>query len=136
MNITIKHIDAFTDAPMQGNPAGVVLHGDGLTDPMMQGIAAEMALSETAFLLPPTATGADVRLRWFTPVNEVPLCGHATVATFHAVAEERLQGTGDHPRKTLRVETRSGILPVTIDRGGSGTTIHFGLPLPHFRPGY
>jgi trans-2,3-dihydro-3-hydroxyanthranilate isomerase len=136
MTITIKHVDAFTDTPLQGNPAGVVLHGEGLTDAMMQGIASEMALSETAFLLPPTATGADVRLRWFTPVNEVRLCGHATVATFHAVAEERLHGTGGQARKALRVETRSGILPVAVDRDKDGTTVHFGLPLPRFRPGY
>jgi PhzF family phenazine biosynthesis protein len=136
MNITVKQIDAFTDVPMQGNPAGVVLHGEGLTDPMMQAIACEMAVSETAFLLPPTATGADVRLRWFTTTGEVPLCGHATVATFHAVAEERLFGTGEQTRRLLRVETRSGILPVAVAPEQQGTRIHLGLPLPRFRPGY
>jgi PhzF family phenazine biosynthesis protein len=134
--ISVKHVDAFTDAPMQGNPAGVVLRGDGLTDGMMQGIAAEMSLPETAFVLPPTATGADMRLRWFTPVNEVPLCGHATVAAFHAIAEEGLHGTGEHPCRAFRVETRSGILPVTVERDTAKTTVCFGLPLPHFRPGY
>ena len=136
MNITIKHVDAFTDTPLHGNPAGVVLHGEGLTDAMMLGIAQEMALSETAFLLPPTANGADVRLRWFTPVNEVPLCGHATVATFHAVAEEKLYGTADQARRDFRVETRSGILPVAVVRGSPGATIHFGLPIPAFQPGF
>lgn len=136
MTITIKHIDAFTDVPLQGNAAAVVLHGEGLTDPMMQHIAREMALSETAFLLPPTATGADVRLRWFTPGGEVPLCGHATVATFHAVAEEKLLGTADQPRRVFRVETRSGILPVVVDQSGTAATVHFGLPLPHFQAAY
>jgi trans-2,3-dihydro-3-hydroxyanthranilate isomerase len=136
MNISIKHIDAFTDTPLQGNPAAVVLRGEGLTDVMMQKIAQEMALSETAFLLPPTATGADLRLRWFTPAGEVPLCGHATVATFHAVAEERLHGTADQPRRQFRVETRSGILPVAVQQGAGGATIHFGLPLTRFQQGY
>jgi len=136
MNIIIKQIDAFTAKPLQGNPAAVVLHGEGLTDAMMQEIAQEMALSETAFLLPPTATGADLRLRWFTPANEVPLCGHATIATFHAVAEERLHGTGEQARKNFRVETRSGILPVLVERGTRGTTVHFGLPIPRFQPGH
>lgn len=136
MIISIKQVDAFTDTPLQGNPAAVVLHAEGLTDAMMQGIAQEMALSETAFLLPPTATGADLRLRWFTPANEVALCGHATVATFHAVAEERLHGTGEQARRNFRVETRSGILPVAVHKETSGTTVHFGLPVPNFRPGY
>lgn len=136
MTLTIKQVDAFTDTPLQGNPAGVVLHGEGLTDPMMQGIAGEMALSETAFLLPPTVTGADVRLRWFTPAGEVPICGHATIATFHAVCEERLYGTADQVRKNFRVETRSGILPVSVEQGPPGTRVCFGLPLPKFQPGY
>jgi len=93
-------------------------------------------LPETAFLLPPTANGADLRLRWFTPANEVPLCGHATVATFHAVAEERLHGTAEHARRDFRVETRSGILPVAVVQGSPGATIHFGLPVPSFQPGF
>jgi PhzF family phenazine biosynthesis protein len=145
MDITIKQVDAFTDSPLQGNPAAVVLHGEGLTDAMMQSIAQEMALSETAFLLPPTANGADLRLRWFTPGAEVPLCGHATVATFHAVAEERLHGTAEQARRAFRVETRSGILPVTVvqsaqgppgAQSGPGATVHFGLPVPHFQPAF
>jgi PhzF family phenazine biosynthesis protein len=136
MIISIKQVDAFTDTPLQGNPAAVVLHAEGLTDAMMQGIAQEMALSETAFLLPPTATGADLRLRWFTPASEVALCGHATVATFHAVAEERLHGTGEQARRNFRVETRSGILPVAVHQEATGTTVHFGLPVPNFRQGY
>jgi PhzF family phenazine biosynthesis protein len=136
MIITIKHVDAFTDTPLEGNPAAVVLRAEGLTDPMMQRIANEMALSETAFVLPPTATGADLRLRWFTPTGEVQLCGHATIATFHAVAEERLYGTGAQTRRAFRVETRSGVLPVVVEQGSPGSTIRFGLPLPRFHPGY
>ena len=136
MIISIKQVDAFTDTPLQGNPAAVVLHAEGLTDGMMQGIAQEMAVSETAFLLPPTATGADLRLRWFTPSNEVALCGHATIATFHAVAEEHLYGTGEQARRMFRVETRSGILPVTVQQGTAGATIHFGLPVAHFQQGH
>jgi len=66
MRIGIKQVGAFMDTPLTGNPADVVLHAEGLTDREMQAIAAEMALSETAFLLPPTGGNADVRLRWFT----------------------------------------------------------------------
>jgi PhzF family phenazine biosynthesis protein len=113
-----------------------VLHAEGLTDAMMQGIAEEMALSETAFLLPPTATGADLRLRWFTPSNEVALCGHATIATFHAVSEEHLYGTGEQARRMFHVETRSGILPVAVQQGTGGATIHFGLPVAYFQQGH
>jgi trans-2,3-dihydro-3-hydroxyanthranilate isomerase len=134
MQIGIKQVDAFTDIPLTGNPAGVVLHAEGLTDREMQAIAAEMALSETAFLLPPTSGDADVRLRWFTTTKEVPLCGHATIATFHAMAEEGEHGTDRAGETAFRVETRSGILPVCVDKGAAGITVHFGLLVAKFRP--
>jgi trans-2,3-dihydro-3-hydroxyanthranilate isomerase len=91
-NIPIVQIDAFTSQPFGGNPAAVVLDAAGLSDALMQSIAKEMNLSETAFLTPPTraavgAVGADYRLRWFTPGAEVTFCGHATVATGHALYE-------------------------------------------------
>ena len=74
MKIRLKQIDAFTDTPLTGNPAGVVVQADGLTDAQMQQIAREMAVSETAFVLPPSTPAAQLRLRWFTPGAEVPLC--------------------------------------------------------------
>src|SRR5438067_13631590 len=99
-------VDAFTTEPFTGNPAGVVPHADGLSDRDMQRIAREMNLSETAFVLPSAAPGAAMRLRYFTPATEVPLCGHATVATFHLLAE---LGTLRAPT-ALRIETKAGVL--------------------------
>ncbi len=84
--IPILQIDAFTSQPFGGNPAGVVLDARGLRDEEMQAIAKEMNLAETAFLTP-AEKGGDYRLRWFTPGVEVTFCGHATVATGHAMHE-------------------------------------------------
>ena len=84
--IPIVQIDAFTDRAFGGNPAAVVLDAQGISDADMQSIAREMNLSETAFLTP-SEKGADYRLRWFTPGAEVTFCGHATVATGHAMHE-------------------------------------------------
>src|ERR1035438_1546813 len=84
--IPIVQIDAFTDRAFGGNPAAVVLDAQGISDADMQSIAREMNLSETAFLTP-SQEGADYRLRWFTPGAEVTFCGHATVATGHAMRE-------------------------------------------------
>jgi trans-2,3-dihydro-3-hydroxyanthranilate isomerase len=130
--IIIRQVDAFTTTPLSGNPAGVVTRGgESLTDAQMQAVAREMNVAETAFLLPPTHLEADVRIRWFTPETEVPLCGHATVASFHAAAEEGSWGlTGDGVR-TLRLECLSGVLPLEVTkRSGETPTIRMGLPDP------
>src|SRR5689334_23407180 len=107
----IRIIDAFTEQPFGGNPAGVVvLDGPDFPDePWMQAVAAEVSLSETAFLHPLEADGeADYALRWFTPAVEVALCGHATLATAHA-----LQSPG-----LVRFATRSGVLTASTDAQG------------------
>ncbi len=132
MHIRIKQVDAFTEAPLTGNPAGVVTDASGLTDQQMQAVAREMAVPETAFIVPPTVPGATIRIRWFTPSVEVNLCGHATVAAFHALAEEGLHGMAAPGTYPFAAETRSGILPVTVAKGESGIEVHFGLPLPEF----
>ncbi len=80
-------VDAFTDTPFGGNPAAVCLDIDDLSDSAMARIAAEMNLSETAFVYAPDG-GGQRRLRWFTPVAEVPLCGHATLASAHVLLRE------------------------------------------------
>lgn len=80
--MNIFQVDAFTDNPFKGNPAGVCLIDRERPDSWMQGIAAEMNLSETAFLLKERANSA-FQLRWFTPTTEVSLCGHATLASAH-----------------------------------------------------
>ena len=79
-------VDAFTDTPFGGNPAAVCLEIDDLSDSAMARIAAEMNLSETAFVYRPDQ--GERRLRWFTPVAEVPLCGHATLASAHVLLRE------------------------------------------------
>ena len=130
--IRIKQVDAFTTTPHTGNPAGVVLNGKDLTEQHMQAIAREMSLSETAFVLPPTKQDADVRIRWFTPTNEVPLCGHATIASFHSLAEEGEMGMKDEGQHHFRLETASGVLPIDVNKNHDLTSIMLGLKLPTF----
>ncbi|MFY9116132.1 MAG: PhzF family phenazine biosynthesis protein [Bacteroidales bacterium] len=81
---TIYQVDAFTAEPFKGNPAGVMLVDEGMTAGRMQRIAAEMNLSETAFSQPRAEGFA---IRYFTPTTEVPLCGHATLASAHIIYE-------------------------------------------------
>ena len=111
----IRIIDAFTDRPFAGNPAAVcLLDADTWPDEAwMQQVAAEMHLSETAFAHPlPASADADWALRWFTPEVETNLCGHATLATAHAMHRDR--GTPG----TVRFMSRSGVLVAhTADDG-------------------
>lgn len=131
--IKIKQIDAFTTTPFTGNPAGVVTSGSGLTVKQMRLIAREMNLSETAFVLPHRTPAADIGIRWFTPAAEVDLCGHATIASFHALAEEEKYGMTRYGNYAFNVETRSGILPVNVvKKSGQKTLISFGLPIPEY----
>ncbi|WP_413797741.1 PhzF family phenazine biosynthesis protein [Streptomyces iranensis] len=114
----IRIVDAFTDRPFAGNPAGVVLlDTDAFPDDhWLQQVAAEVNLAETAFAHPlPRAAEADWALRWFTPVTEAPMCGHATLATTH-VLKVTGAATG-----TVRFATLSGVLSATADDGGSIT---------------
>jgi PhzF family phenazine biosynthesis protein len=104
-------VDAFTEEPMTGNPAGVVPDADGLDDDQLGAIAAELGASETAFLT--DSDTADRRVRYFTPTNEVDLCGHATIAS-HAYLFER--GHVDAGEHTL--ETNVGELTITVDDTG------------------
>lgn len=131
--IQIRQVDAFTTKPFAGNYAGVVPDGDGLSDAQMLSIAREMNVSETAFILPPSQPGADLRIRWFTPGEEVPLCGHATVASFHLLAEEGRRGMERPGTYAFRLETRSGILAVTVEKEQQGAQVEFELPVPAFR---
>jgi len=130
--IAVKHIDAFTSNPFAGNPAAVVLAADELTEEQMQAVAREMNLSETAFVLPPSNKHADLRIRWFTPTNEVDLCGHATIASFHALAEENMYGMKKNGPYSFRLQTASGILGVVVNKENGCTTVKFTLPMPQF----
>jgi PhzF family phenazine biosynthesis protein len=110
----IYQVDAFTKEKLSGNPAGVVPNADGLTEPQMQKIARELNNSETAFIFQPSDATHDVRVRFFTPTREVPICGHATVAAHYVRAVEGGLGAGRVLQKT-----GVGILPVdTLDADG------------------
>jgi trans-2,3-dihydro-3-hydroxyanthranilate isomerase len=128
--ISIRLVDAFTQVPHNGNPAGVVADASKLTERQMQMIARELNLSETAFVLQPTKSDADVRIRWFTPTMEVPLCGHATIASFHVLAEESRLGMKKPGSYNFRLETASGILPLEVTKSSDEINIMFGLGLP------
>ncbi|MEO6703196.1 MAG: PhzF family phenazine biosynthesis protein [Jatrophihabitantaceae bacterium] len=115
----LRTVDAFTDRPFTGNPAGVLRLDqlDSLTeqppDSWLAALAAEVNLSETAFVLPAEAgTEADFGLRWFSPTVEVDLCGHGTLATAHCLFADGVAGP-------IRFSTRSGILTVQALADGS-----------------
>jgi PhzF family phenazine biosynthesis protein len=117
--LRLVQVDAFADRPFTGNPAAVVPLDEWLPDELLQAIAEENNLSETAFTVPATDGEADYELRWFTPTVEVALCGHATLASGHVL----LGG-----RDTLRFRTRqAGIL--VVGRDGAG----YRLDLPQTR---
>ena len=131
-SIRIKHIDAFTKKTFTGNYAAVVIDADGLSDEEMHLIAREMNVSETAFILQPTIAGADIQIRWFTPSSEVPLCGHATIAGFHALAEENMAGMTTNGQLYFRLQTKRGVLPVRVEKNFRGIAVEFELPKPKF----
>ncbi len=121
LKLPITQVDAFADRPFAGNPAAVMPLDAWLDDATLQNIALENNLSETAFTVP-LAKGqdADFELRWFTPVKEVALCGHATLASGHVLI-------GD--REVIRFRTRqAGILEVR--REGEG----YAMRLPNWKP--
>ena len=104
-------VDAFTDRALAGNPCAIVLEADSLDKDEMQAIARGQNLSETAFVLQSEA--ADVRARYFTPLSEIPLAGHPTIATMHALVETgRLKA--HPPRSTFTLELPAGVIPVDI----------------------
>ncbi|WP_136717953.1 PhzF family phenazine biosynthesis protein [Halorientalis salina] len=117
-------VDAFTDEPLTGNPAGVVPDADDLESEQMQAIASELGASETVFLR--SSTEADRQLRYFTPTNEVDLCGHATVASHAWLAARDHIETGEHT-----FETNTGVLTAEIADDG---TVWMTQNQPEIRP--
>lgn len=109
MQLHLYQIDAFTDEIFAGNPACVVPLSDWLPDELLLKIARENAVAETAFFVD---EGYRIHLRWFTPEMEMDLCGHATLATAHALKEIR-----KYSAKNIIFETRSGELQVTVEDG-------------------
>lgn len=110
------HVDAFAAAPFRGNPAAVCLLARPRPATWMRAVAAEMNLSETAFVSP---RAGGFGLRWFTPRVEVDLCGHATLASAHVLWQEGLAPAAAR----LRFHTRSGVL--TAARRGGGIELDF-----------
>ncbi len=125
--IEIHVVDAFTDKPHEGNRAGVVLDADGLDTDVMQAAAAFAGFSETAFVFQDDNPDYDVHVRYFTPTKEVPICGHATIAT-HFLRAEVL----DLPTGRVLAKTGAGILPVDIEGEGEDRRIVMTQGKPEF----
>lgn len=113
--IDLHQVDAFTNKLFGGNPAGIVTNADLLTDEEMKQVAREMNLSETAFVLKPSSSEADVRLRFFTPSgDEIAFCGHATIGALFQLAQLNLLGLGKPGKNEVQVETKAGTLPMAV----------------------
>lgn len=110
----VRRYTAFSDDPGGGNPAGVVLDASGLDEGRMQGIAAELGFSETAFVTGTPYGAEPLRIRYFSPLAEVDFCGHATIATAVAVGER-------HGPGRLVLQTNVGTVPVEVTRQDGAT---------------
>lgn len=121
--LTCLQIDAFTNRAFTGNPAAVCLLAERRDSRWMQAVAAEMNLSETAFVRP---ADDHFELRWFTPIVEVELCGHATLAAAHALWQEQLVSVQD----PIRFQTKSGVLTCLL----RGDFIELDFPAIPARP--
>lgn len=120
MKLRFLQVDAFTVTPLEGNPCAVVLDADELDAPAMQAIAREMNLSETAFVL--RSEVAELRARYFTPAEEIPLAGHPTIATLHALVEEGRIELEDDARH-LALELEAGVVGVELERSDGGVRV-------------
>ena len=110
MELPIFQVDAFTTQLFAGNPAAVVPLEEWIDDSLMQQIATENKLSETAFFVPKNKAGDHWHIRWFTPAVEVPLCGHATLASAAVIHREFSPASWP-----IRLESASGQLTVDVD---------------------
>jgi PhzF family phenazine biosynthesis protein len=126
-SLAFKQVDVFTQKPFSGNPVAVVLGATNLTSAEMQRIAAWTNLSETTFVLPPSSTGADYKLKIFTPRQELRFAGHPTIGSAHAVLESGLAAACDG---RLRQECLAGIIELEIDTTPAGNRIFLRVPQP------
>jgi trans-2,3-dihydro-3-hydroxyanthranilate isomerase len=120
--------DVFTDTALQGNQLAVFTDARDLDELTMQALAKEMNFSESVYVLPPRAEDADVRIRIFTPLSELPFAGHPTLGTAFVLG-------GPLQKVVLRIETESGVVPVALER--EGPEIRFGWmtqPIPRWEP--
>ena len=112
MKRIVYQIDAFTKNMFSGNPAGVVTNAEGMSQFQMQSLSRELNNSETAFISRAEASDCDVSIRYFTPSSEVPVCGHATIASGYAILLEKLK----YPNP-LRIKTGAGVLSIELHEG-------------------
>jgi len=125
-----RQVDVFSSDALRGNPVAVVHDADGITDDEMRAFARWTNLSETTFLLPPTSSEADYRLRIFTPGSELPFAGHPTIGSAHAWLE-----AGGMPASADRIVQECAAGPVTLRRSAdSGERLAFAAP-PLIRSG-
>jgi PhzF family phenazine biosynthesis protein len=122
--LPFRIVDAFAEQPFSGNPAGVILGADGLSERQMQTVANEINASETAFVSGANDLHRPPKLRWFTPAVEVGFCGHATLAAAHALAESvRFRADVAEPGAGVQFESAAGRLRLTqetiADRPGA-----------------
>ncbi len=122
-------VDAFTERPLAGNPCAIIFNADTLSDAQMLAIAKEMNLSETSFVL--KSSVADVRARYFTPAEEIPLAGHPTIATIHALVETgQVQLQGDYTKISLELQV--GPIPIELYATDSGIRVVMNQKKPRF----
>jgi PhzF family phenazine biosynthesis protein len=122
---TYKVVDVFTARPLLGNPVAVVFDAEGLDTAAMQSIARWTNLSETTFVLPPTLSSADYRLRIFTPRSELPFAGHPTLGSAYAALEaRRVEPRNGH----LTQECGVGLVDIVVEGCGAQRRLTLGLP--------
>ena len=120
MSLSFLQYDVFTDRPLAGNQLAVFLDARALSTERMQAIAREMNFSESTFILPAEAAGTDVRMRIFTPTNELPMAGHPTIGSTFALAHTRTISAG-----RLRFVFGLGVGPVPVDLEWDGDRLQF-----------
>jgi PhzF family phenazine biosynthesis protein len=126
---TVFQLDAFTQQLFAGNPAGVVLGAEHLSESEMQALARELNTSDAAFVLPADEPDHDLRIRFFTPNREVAFVGHASVAAHVARLAAGIGSVGK-----LRQKSRSGIFDIAITGTAQAPTITIAYPAPQFNP--
>lgn len=126
--IQVHHYEAFSKIPGKGNPAGVVLEADHLSEFAMQQIAHAVGFNETVFVL--KSEKADVELRYFTPGHEINLCGHATMAAIYGLKTRGVLKGKD----AITIETNVGVLPIQFEQQGDTWLMEMKQDQPRFVP--
>lgn len=125
----VLHFDSFSSLPNRGNPAGIVLDADDLSEAAMQDIARSVGFNETVFVM--QSDVADYRLRFFTPGHEMNLCGHATVASMFCMNKFGIFGD---TCKGITIETKAGVLPIRFETRNSELFVTMKQDQPMFTP--